>query len=201
DRPATAFTLDIEQKVSESVSVGVNYTNLREVNALLGTQTSASALLGNGSQTDAMTVSASFNAGNGLSFDLSATGARTETAEGQVFSNAGKIWSTAGQFTATKRGLFSDSDSLRLSVAQPLQVEQGSLSVTSDVVLDRETGEIGQLTQTFGIETRRRVTGEAVYAMPLTRSSEFGVFGRYVSAGEVGDDQNYVVGGNFSLRF
>ena len=201
DRPANAVTLDIEQKVGSKVSLGVNYTRLREANALLGTQTSARALLGNGSKTEAMTVSASVDVGSGLSFDLSATGARTETANGQVFANEGNIWSTAGQFSATKRGLFSGKDSLRVTVAQPLQVEQGDLSVTSDVVIDRETGETGQLTQTFGIETRRRVTGEAVYAMPLTRSSEFGVFGRYVSAGEVGDSESYVVGGNFSLRF
>jgi hypothetical protein len=201
DRPANAMTLDIEHQVSDKVSFSVNYTRLRELNALLGTQTSARALLGNGSATEAMTVSASIDAGNGFSFDLSATGGRTATANDQLLYNDGAIWSTAGQFTATKRGLFSGKDSLRVSVAQPLRIEQGALEFRGEEVIDRETGEIGVVAQSFGIETRRRVTGEAVYALPLTKSSDLGVFGRFVSAGDVGDGESYVVGGNYSLRF
>lgn len=201
DRPANAIAVDIEQQVGERFSVGVNYTKLRETNALLGTQTSATALLGQGSRTDAMSVSASLDVGSGLSIDISATGAKTETAQGQAFTNSGDIWSTAGQFTATKRGLLSRSDTLRLSVAQPLQVVSGKLEFTSDEVIDRATGETAPVTRTFGISTSQQITGEAVYAMPLTGSSELGVFGRYVSAGDISGDENIVVGGNFSLRF
>ncbi|MEL7196832.1 MAG: S8 family serine peptidase [Pseudomonadota bacterium] len=201
DRPAQAFTLDIEQRVSDRVSLNAQYTRLNEVNALLGTQTAAKSLLGGGSQTEAMTVSATIDAGNGFTFDLSATGARTETARDQLFTNAGAVWSTAGQISATKRGIFGGNDTLRISVAQPLQVEDGSLQVVSDQVINRETGETGAVTQTFGIETRRRITTEAVYAMPLTQSSEFGVFSRYVSAGDTFNEAGLVVGGNFSIRF
>lgn len=200
-RPATAMTIDFDQKITDAVSVNAQYTKLHEDNALLGTQTSAIALLGAGSSTEAMTVSATIEVGGGLAFDLSATGARTETADGQLLVSAGSIWSSAGQFTATKRGLFAGNDMLRVSIAQPLQIEQGELQLRSDQVVDRATGETAAVTQTFGIGTRRRITGEAVYAMPLTSSSEFGVFGRYVSAGDVSDKQNYVAGGNFSLRF
>ncbi len=201
DRPASAVTLDLEQRVSDRVWVGVQYTKLREVNALLGSQTSSTALLGNGSRTEAMTISASVDIGHGITFDLSATGGRSETANDQLFANAGKIWSTAGQVTATKRGLFSGNDTLRVSVAQPLQIEQGELEFRSEQVVDRLTGETGVVSQTFGIETRRRITGEAVYAMPVSGSSEFGLFGRYVSAGEIGEEESYVVGSNFTLRF
>ncbi len=201
DRPASAVTVDIEQQVTDRFSVGLNLTRLREVNALLGTQTSASALLGEGSRTQAMTVSASLDVGSGLSFDVSATGAKSETANGQLFTNAGDIWSTAGQFTATKRGLLSSSDSLRVSVAQPLQVVEGELEFTSEQVIDRSTGQTGLVTQSLGIETRRQITGEAVYALPLTQFSEFGLFGRYASAADTNTNENLVVGGNFSLRF
>lgn len=201
DRPADAFTLDIEQKVSSSVSLGVNYTRLKEYNALLGTQTGSNALLGNGSSTDAMTVSASIDVGRGFSFDVSATGAHTETADGQLFANSGKILSTAGQVSATKRRLLTGEDSLRLSVAQPLQIEEGALQFRSDQVINRDTGEIGEVVQTFSINTKRRLTGEAIYALPLTNSSELGVFGRYVSGGNLTQSESYIVGGNFSLRF
>ncbi len=201
DRPASAFTLDIEQRVNERITVGAQYTRLNEVNALLGTQTATSALLGGGSQTDALTLSASVDVGSGLSFDVAATAARTETSQDQFLTNAGAVLSSAGQFTATKRGIFNGEDTLRISVAQPLQVEQGSLQVTMDEVIDRETGEIGPVTQTFSIATERRITTEAVYALPLTKSSEFSAFGRYVSAGDTFDEAGLVVGGNFSIRF
>ena len=201
DRPANAFTLDLEQKVTNGVTVGAQYTRLNEVNALLGTQTASAEVLGSGSTTDALTLKASINVGSGLSFDIAATGGRTETSQDQFFTSAGSVFSTAGQFTATKKGVFAGNDTLRVSVAQPLQVERGELQFVSDQIVNRETGEIGPVTQTIGIETERRITAEAVYALPLTRSSEFGVFSRYVSAGDVANEAAMVVGGNYSIRF
>jgi hypothetical protein len=201
DRPASAMTLDIEQKVSDAVTVGAQITMLEEDNALLGVQTGSEAFLGNGSRTEAMTVSASFDLGSGFSVDLSATGARTQTSREQLFTNSGAVFATAGQFSATKHGVFSEKDTLRLSVAQPLQVEQGALEFTSEQVIDRLTGETGPVTQTIGIETKRRITAEAVYAMPVSQRSDFAFFGRHVSAGDDDVGSGFVVGGNFNLRF
>ncbi len=201
DRPADAFTLDIEQRISDSVSIGANFTRLNEDNALLGTQTANQDFLGSGSETEAVTLSASFDVGAGISFDFSATGARTETDRDQLFTSAGSVWSTAAQFTATKQGIFGINDTLRVSIAQPLQVEDGQIQFVSDEVVNRDTGEIAQVTRLIGIETERRITGEAVYATPLTNSSELGVFSRYSSAGDTADEAGFVVGGNFSLRF
>ena len=148
-----------------------------------------------------MTVSASIDMGSGFSLDVSATGARTETSRDQLFTNSGDVLSTAGQISATKQGIFSSKDALRVSVAQPLQIERGELEFTSEQVIDRLTGERGPVTQSFGIDTQRRISAEAVYAMPLTKSSEFGVFSRYVSAGDRTEEAGMVVGGNFSIRF
>jgi hypothetical protein len=164
-------------------------------------QTGSEAFLGNGSRTEAMTVSASFDLGSGFSVDLSATGARTQTSREQLFTNSGAVFATAGQFSATKHGVFSEKDTLRLSVAQPLQVEQGALEFTSEQVIDRLTGETGPVTQTIGIETKRRITAEAVYAMPVSQRSDFAFFGRHVSAGDDDVGSGFVVGGNFNLRF
>ncbi len=201
DRPAEAFTFDIDQRVNDSVTVGVQYTMLNEDNALLGTQTGTELLLGEGSQTEAMTVSASVDIGSGITLDVSATGARTQTSRNQLFTSAGSVWSTAGQFSATKQGILSRNDMLRVSVAQPLQIEEGALQFTSEQVIDRLTGETGPVTQTFGIETQRRIMTEAVYATPLSNRSQLGLFGRYVSEGDTSEEAGLVVGGNFSLRF
>lgn len=201
DRPASAITFDIEQRVSDTFTVNVQYTRLDETSALLGSQTSIDALLGGGAQSDALTFSASLAASSNLRFDVSATGARTATSRDQLFTSSSAIWSTSAQFTATKRGLFAADDMLRLTMAQPLQIEQGAVQFVADEVVNRETGEIGQVTQTLGIETRRRITTEATYALPLTRFSEFGAFGRFVSKGDMANDAGFVAGGNFSMRF
>ncbi|MEO1222391.1 MAG: hypothetical protein AAFY42_13800, partial [Pseudomonadota bacterium] len=201
DRPASAMTFDIEQEISDNIKVGLQYTRLDEANAVLGTQTSSDALLGNGAQTDAMTFSASVNLGSGFTFDVSATGARTETSRDQFFTSAGDVMSTAGQISATKHGILSNRDTLRISVAQPLQIEEGELQFTSEQVIDRATGERGTVTQSFGIETGRRITAEAVYAMPVSQRSDFALFGRHVSAGGDAVDSGFVVGGNFNFRF
>ncbi len=200
-RDASAFTMGVEQKITDAVSVNMQWTNLREDDALLGAQTSSEEFLGKGSKTEAVTLSATFDLGEGLSFDLSATGASTDTADGQLLFNSGRVMSTAGQITMNKRGLMGDSDVLRVSIGQPLTVESGELQFDSDQVIDRETGELGIVTQTIGIETKRRMTGEIVYASPLTNNSEFGLFGRYISAGDAGDEQSYVVGANIGMRF
>ena len=201
DRPARAMTLDVEQKVNSKITVGVQYTMLDEANAVLGAQTTSQEFLGSGSQTEAMTVSASINMGSGFSVDVSATGARTETAQDQLFTNAGAVMSTAGQFSATKKGVLNRKDTLRLTVAQPLQIEQGELQFTSEQVINRDTGERGLVTQTFGIGTQRRVTTEAVYAMPVSNRADFAVFGRHVSGGDFANDAGFVLGGNFNFRF
>lgn len=200
-RQAEAITFGIDQKITNNVSVNAQWTQLREKDALLGAQTSIDALLGEGSKTDAVTVTATVDFGGGLSFDLSATGGATQTANGQLLASQGQVMSSAGQFSVNKRGVMGKRDILRVSVGQPLTIEQGELELRSEQVVDRLTGERGIVTQTIGIETKRRYTGEIVYATPVTKASELGIVGRYISAGEQGQDESFIIGANFGLRF
>lgn len=200
-RDAEALTVSVGQKVTDRLSVNAQWTRLNEKDALLGTQTGIDALLGEGSATDAVTVSASFDAGNGLSFDLSATGSATKTAKGQLLASTGNVMSSAAQFAINKRGVVGERDILRVSIGQPLTVEDGELELRSDQVIDRMTGEIGPVSQFFGIETKRRYTAEVVYATPVTEASELGLIGRYVSAGDDGAEATVMLGANFGMRF
>ncbi|MFL0357004.1 S8 family peptidase [Erythrobacter sp. GH1-10] len=200
-REAEAMTVGIEQKVTDNVTLNAQWTRLTEKDALLGAQTSIAAFLGEGSQTDAVTMSANIDLGDGLSFDLSATAGGTEADEGQLLATSQRALSTAGQFSVNKRGVLGQRDILRVSVGQPLTIERGDLELRSEQVIDRETGELGIVTQTIGIETKRRYTGEFVYATPVTETSEFGLIGRYVSGGVEGQDPSFTIGANFGLRF
>ncbi|WP_185960165.1 hypothetical protein, partial [Erythrobacter insulae] len=97
--------------------------------------------------------------------------------------------------------VMGSQDILRVSVGQPMTVERGELELRSDQVIDRLTGERGVVTQTIGISTKRRYTGEIVYATPVSKASELGIVGRYISAGEIGQDESFMIGANFGMRF
>ncbi len=198
---AHALSFGIEHRANDAVTMDVQFTRLREESALLGVQTASAALLGEGSHTDAITLSTTVDAGNGLTFDLSATGGRTQTANGQALNTSGYVWSTAGQFAVNKQGVLSSRDALRLSVAQPLTVEAGTVELRSSAVVDRLTGEVGDVTHSFDIQTKRRMVAEALYAAPLANGAEIGLFGRYESEGISGENEQLIAGGTFSLRF
>ena len=198
---AHAFTFDVEHDVTKNISINAQFTHLSEDNALLGAQSASAELLGDGAKTSAVTLSATVDFGDDFSFELSATGAETKTGQGQALVSDGATVSTAGQVALSKRGIVTGKDALRVSVGQPLTVERGRIELNSLGVIDRQTGETGMVTQTFSIETKRRYTGEIVYATELSDDSEFGVFGRYVSAGKVGEEESYMVGANLGWRF
>ncbi|WP_265529508.1 S8 family peptidase [Sphingomicrobium marinum] len=201
DHTAHAFTADIEHRVNDDLTVGLQYTHLREDEALLGVQSTVDLLLGTGSSTEALTASLAADVGHGIRLDLSATGARTDSHDGQAFRTGNGVWSTAGQLAVTKNGLLGDDDRLRLAVSQPLTVENGDIEFTQLAVIDRQTGELGEWTQSFSIENKRRLVGEMLYATPLSDDADLSLFGRYQTEGNPGETENYVLGASFSLNF
>ena len=200
DLRASAVTLDLEQRVSDRVNVGVHYTRLSEANGLLGMQAS-NVMLGMGSDTEALTVSGAVQLSPTLRLDVSATGATSELSEGQLLHNDGRVVSTAAQIAMTGSQVFSQDDTLRVSFGQPMTVEQGTLALESEAVIDRSTGERGQVTQHIGISSKRRMTGEVVYATSLRPNAQLGLFGRFVTKGSRQDTDAVMAGVNFDFRF
>jgi hypothetical protein len=66
-----------------------------------------------------------------------------------------------------KTSLFGEADKLRVSFAQPLQVETGTLEFRSLQVVDRTTGELGPVTQRWQLGGSREYRAEAIYAVPV----------------------------------
>lgn len=198
---AHALTVEVEHQFAPSVTGNLQFTRLREDEALLGVQSTLDGFLNDGASTNAITASLAVQAGHGIRLDLSATGSRSDIADGQGFRTPNGAWGTAGQVALTKQGIVSKNDRLRLAVSQPLTVENGDIEFTQLGVVDRETGELGPVTQSFSIETKRRLVGEAVYAAPLGKTGALSLFGRYESEGNPGETENYVIGGSLNLRF
>ncbi len=75
---------------------------------------------------------------------LAASGTYSRTAGNRdSLLSADGVRSTAFQLTITQAHLFDETDGLRLSLAQPLYVEGGALSVTNLEVIDRRPANWG----------------------------------------------------------
>ena len=198
---AEAFTVDIDRKLAKNLSVNLQYTHLEEEQALLGTQSTVKDFMGRGTATDAFTLAASLDAGDGVTVDLSATAARSSVNRDQAFATPEGVLSTAAQATIGKRGVFQTNDALRFSLSQPLNVEKGTMQFRGIEVVDRQTGQLGEKVYEFAIDTKRQLVTEAIYAAPLGDDGEFGFFGRYETGNAVSETENYTLGGRFAVRF
>ena len=58
---------------------------------------------------------------------------------------------SAFQLGLAKTRVFGKNDRMRFAVSQPLTMERGTAEFTSVMVIDRETGEKGLVTQTFDV--------------------------------------------------
>ena len=180
---AQAMNIRISHRLTPSLTVSGAYARIRESNALLGVQSRERTDFGHGATSETATLSASFNAGDGFTFAASATLGRTRVAgnpeQGFVTEGNG-VTSTAFALSATRQGLLNRGDALRLSVSQPLHIENGRLAYRSVQVVDRTTGELGIVDQPFDAEgDERTLIGELLYETPiLSGNGQIGLFGR-----------------------
>ena len=182
DYAATATTMTLAYQPAAGVTASLGYTMLDEARGLLGMQSTDRSDLRGGSTTDALTGSLGLDVSNDLSFALSATMGRTRSGnrdrQNIAVSNGG-LWTSAYQATVTKIGLFG-KDRLRLSVSQPMHVESGSIDVSNVAVVDRSTGELGNVVQTFKVGgPSRRLVSEMIYGRSIADGSvQLNLFGR-----------------------
>jgi hypothetical protein len=156
--------------VTEGVTMSASYTRLNEANGLLGAEGSGPLNFSGGTQTSAATFGATAALGDGWGMSASATTANTpSTLNGRsalAVSNGG-LNSTAYELLVTKTSLFGDLDQLRVSLTQPLHVDSGSLTYRYVGVVNRSTGQLGLLSQTWDLSSGSEYRAEAVYALPV----------------------------------
>lgn len=151
-------------------SASLGYTLLHENSAVLGMASADGGDLPHGSSTDAATLGADYRIA-GLRLAASATLGRTrasDTAINRLAVGRSGLVSTAFQVAASKDRLFDARDHLRVTLAQPMHVERGSLDIAMIKVVDRSTGELGEVTETAPvIGAPRRLVGEMQYGRTL----------------------------------
>ena len=174
---AQAQTLSLAYRVGGGLTARAGFTRLHEDTALLGIQSLDRADLQGGSITDG--ASAGFDLAIGRNWTLAGTGtiARTRADAGQI--RASGLTSASAELAVIKSRLFARSDELRLTLASPLHTIGGHLTYSSVGVIDRSTGAIGVVEQTFAPRGRLPLAGQAMYGLALPRGKgEFSFFGR-----------------------
>ncbi|MBA4800646.1 MAG: S8 family serine peptidase [Euryhalocaulis sp.] len=204
DYKASAINFGMDYALTGRASFGVAYTQLQENSGLLGIQGLGSLAMDKGGVTDAATFSGGYQLTDTVNLSASVTVGRTRAGSlaDNVLSVAdGGLTSTAFGVAAAKTGLFGESDRVRLSMAQPLQVSSGQLEYTSVQVVDRQTGEIGVVTETFDIGGQNRdYVFEALYAAPVMDGrGEISAFSQAETRSRGGTD--VTVGARFGIGF
>ncbi len=167
---ASASVAGIEFKIADGFLLNASYTGLDEANGLLGSEGSGALALTGGAHTQGATVGVTFAFSSGWTMSSSGTLARTsapQSAKSGLTLTQDGLESTAFEFAVAKAGLFSDADSMRVSLAQPLHVESGALNYTAIEVIDRDTGAVGPVTQNWNIGGNRELRMEAMYSFPV----------------------------------
>jgi hypothetical protein len=123
-------------------------------------------------------------------------------AHGVAVSDGGLI-SSAWQVAMAKQGVLDANDHARLTFAQPLHIESGSIDISMAAVIDRQTGEIGEITRTAALQSGRRAfVAEAVYGRSfLDGMGQVSLFGRANLQSDVRQQAALTMGGSLRIGF
>ncbi|GAB4517167.1 MAG: hypothetical protein Tsb0010_01200 [Parvularculaceae bacterium] len=173
DYRADAIAMDVAYSLTDRVTLNAGYTQLKEATGLLGAQGAGALSLSGGATTDATTVGAEGWLTDNLALSFSATAARTRMTEFDASTlriGDDGVTSTAFQAAATAWSVFAKGDSMRISFAQPLHVENGALTLTATQVIDRETGALGLVEEEIHLGGARPYVAETLYSRPIGES-------------------------------
>ena len=203
---ANAENFGLDYQAGRHVSLHASLTRLREDTGLLGIQSLQPGALGDGSTTRAASFGVDFGLAGGITLSGSATVANTTAGSAQSLATApGGLTSTAAEIAVTKAGLFSARDRVRLTLSKPMQVVSGQLQYTNFGVVDRQTGELGQIVESASAAgDKTPFAAELFYGRLLKSDAEAAVFMRAgVNTDQfgLGPRNDYMVGYRYKMAF
>lgn len=204
---AAATNVTVTYKNTRNLTTSFAYTLLHEGNTVLGMGSDSVASPSSGSTTDAATIAADWAVGDTVSLSGSATMGRTragDTSGNLVTVGRQGLMSSTYQVALSKAHLLDTRDHMRLTLAQPMHVERGSIDVSMVQIIDRDTGALGVVTQATGIVSpRRRYVAEVLYGRTIADNrAEMNLFGRAnLNAGENDGLPGVIGGASFQFSF
>jgi hypothetical protein len=200
---ADAQLFGLSYAATDRLTLTSSYTHLHEATGLLGIQSLNPEDFQHGSTTDGVSVGANWALGPKLSIMASGTLAHTRQADaGQTLAvDHDGLTSTSFELGLLRSDLFTRGDRAQFSISQPMFVERGHLNMTSVQVTDRDTGEIGVVTQAVDISGQRQIAGEALYSLPVSGHADMTLFGRVETTPAGAQAQTYMAGARYRIRF
>lgn len=201
---AQATTANIQLQPSDSVTFRLGATQLDEENGLFGGQGTGVFALDGGTQTQAITADVEHQLSSTLTLAASITSAQTrgnDTGTSLLQLSDGGVTSLAYEVAVEKADLWRLGDVMRLSIAQPLAVSDGTLLLADTQVINRETGERGTVLTDLGLADQApRYVSELLYGRTVfDQTGTLSAFGQLDSRPITGDDDGLGIAGGFRL--
>lgn len=199
---AQAQHISLVYAVAPGLSARAGFTRLHEDSALLGIQSLDRTDLQGGSVTSGTSVGFDLAVGHTLTVSATGTMARTHAGGGQITTR--NLTSGSAELALIKARLLGKSDELRLTIASPLHTLGGHLTYNSYGVVDRDTGQLGLIAQSFAPRGRLPLAGQAMYGVALPQArGEFSLFGRVDRDSQLmaSTGLDYTAGAQFRVAF
>jgi len=171
---ASAAVTSLDYAVTKEITINAAYTQLTEDDGLLGSQGGGALSFAGAAHTEGTTLGATAALAGGWTLSGSATLARTtapQSATSSLSLSQAGLQSTAYELVAAKAGVLEEDDTLRIALTQPLHVESGALNYTSLQVVDRSTGAVGPVTQSWSVAGKREYRLETSYGVTVLNGS------------------------------
>jgi hypothetical protein len=202
---ADAQVMSLAWKPGAAFTASLAWTHLSEATGLLGLQSLDPDDLRHGSTTEGYTAGFAWSPRADLTFAATGTLGRTrpgDTSRQTLAADAGGVTTSAWEAAVTRTGAFAKGDRLRLAISQPLYIESGRLAVQTVQVVDRQTGEIGVVTDHVRISDQRKVAAELLYALPTDGGrADLALFSRAETEVEGGKARTFLAGARYRIGF
>lgn len=201
---AEAQHLSVSYQPADGLTLTGAYTRLHEGSGLLGTQSFDPTDFRDGSTTDGYSASLNWALGGKLSLMATGTMGKTrQSGDGQAFKVDGRgLTSSSFAVGLARTDLFKAGDRLQMTISQPMFVERGRLNIDTVQVIDRETGQLGVVSQGVDIAGKRRIAAEALYMAPIQAGQgDVALFGRAETGAEGTSRESYVTGARYRIAF
>lgn len=200
---AQQFALNWRPDARLTLSLG--YTHLDEATGLLGVQSLDPNDLRHGSATDGYSAGLSWSPSANLTLAASGTlgHTRASDAAGQTLAvDKSGLTTSAFELALTRSSLFAKGDTARIALSQPLFIERGKLAVSSVQVVDRQTGELGIVTDHVRITDTRTLAAEFLYALPTDGGrGDVALFSRAEAETSGAKATNVIAGARYRIGF
>jgi len=201
---AAAAHLGLTYRLADGVQLMGGYTRLQEARAFLGTQSLDPADFAGGSRTDGVTLGLSAGLGRNTRLAVSGTVGKTAAGSGQnIAVGRNGVTASAYEVALTRSDLLARGDVLRMTVSQPMHVENGQVNLAIVEVTNRQTGEIGVVNHTVALQQARPFAAEALYGLPVLKGAgDVSLYGR-ADANPIGSAarSEFMGGARFRVRF